>query len=465
MNIFTSRPDAMYIAAKAILQGETLDEGLSDIIDNVKNFKKGDKTNFGVVTSVEANSISFKAKDLPITRIVFNQRKMGSKDFVLDKLVMIESSELEGETTFEPGQKVKVVGNVVGKGSSGTVYSGGNNFIVVITSSGKKSFHSSDLKIIKEETVLEKFNPGEGMTAAPINSTTVFAKGLRKLWGIKMRSGKWADLFVGLFDLPDEMVEKPYGIISLKAGVKIDRYASVDDFNAAFEKRKMTIKEYASQQISVKPKKAPVIGQKVKIKMLTDWGPVRAGEEFDAVWKKTNFADQIRLDVEGLPRATMHPSIFYFVDTNTIHIDKRLELQEMFTPLAESDGHIEKLASIADKALDKAYGYGISVPGNTFGWQANLKSAQFAKEIITAGIVDIEVISDAIHKGWNETAKAFVKNPNQFSDTANLKADGKLEAKLAQRAKLMNTPYKSLPNDEKEKDRVVARALLRALNS
>jgi len=132
---------------------------------------------------------------------------------------------------------------------------------------------------------------------------------------------------------------------------------------------------------------------------------------------------------------------------------------------AESDGHIQKLASIADKALDAAYGYGISVPGNTFGWQANLKSAEYAKEIITAGIVDIEVISDAIHRGWNETAKAFVKNPNQFSDTAKLKAAGKLDAKLAQRAKLMNTPYRSLPNDEKEKDRVVARALLRALNS
>jgi len=126
---------------------------------------------------------------------------------------------------------------------------------------------------------------------------------------------------------------------------------------------------------------------------------------------------------------------------------------------------INQLAAISDKALDDAYHYGRSTPGNTFGWQANLKSAEFAKKAIESGITDIEAIADAIHKGWNVTAKAFVQNSDQFDDTEKLKASGKLEAKLAQREKLMNIPYAQLSDEEQEKDRVVARALLAALSN
>ena len=124
---------------------------------------------------------------------------------------------------------------------------------------------------------------------------------------------------------------------------------------------------------------------------------------------------------------------------------------------------VQQLATISDEALDNAYHYGRSSPGNTFGWQANLKSAAYAKQMIDKGITDIEAISDAIHKGWNVTARAFVQNPEQFSDTEKLRAAGKLEAKLQQREKLMNIGYAQLPDEEQEKDRVVARALLQAL--
>lgn len=123
----------------------------------------------------------------------------------------------------------------------------------------------------------------------------------------------------------------------------------------------------------------------------------------------------------------------------------------------------EQLATISDEALDNAYGYGRSTPGNTFGWQANLKSAEYAAAAINGGETDIERISDEIHKGWNETAKRFVQNPDQFDDTSKLRESGKLDAKLAQREKLMNIAYSQLPEEEKEKDRVVARALLQAI--
>jgi len=124
---------------------------------------------------------------------------------------------------------------------------------------------------------------------------------------------------------------------------------------------------------------------------------------------------------------------------------------------------VPQLAAISDEALDLAYHYGRSTPGNTFGYQANLKSAAYAKQMIDQGVTDIEAISDAIHKGWNVTAQAFVQNPDQFDDTAKLATAGKLEAKLQQRAQLMKQNYAQLPEEEKEKDRVVARALLQAI--
>jgi len=130
---------------------------------------------------------------------------------------------------------------------------------------------------------------------------------------------------------------------------------------------------------------------------------------------------------------------------------------------SEQELSVGQLATISDEALDKAYGYGRSTPGNSFGWQANLMSAANAKMMIDAGVTDIEKISDAIHKGWNVTAQKFVQNPDQFGDTEKLRQAGKLEAKLAQRAKLMKIDYIELDNEEKEKDRVVARALLQAI--
>ena len=125
---------------------------------------------------------------------------------------------------------------------------------------------------------------------------------------------------------------------------------------------------------------------------------------------------------------------------------------------------IEQLAMISDKALDDAYKYGRSTPSNTFGWQANLKSAEFAKKVIDAGETDIEKISDAIHKGWWSVAQKFVDNPDQFDDTKKLRDEGKLDKKMQQRIDQM-VPYNQLTDDQKEIDRIVARALLQALTN
>jgi hypothetical protein len=122
----------------------------------------------------------------------------------------------------------------------------------------------------------------------------------------------------------------------------------------------------------------------------------------------------------------------------------------------------DQLAAISAKALDDEYHYGPSTPGNSFGWQANLNSAAYAKKIIDKGVTNIEEISDAIHKGWNVTAQAFVENPYQFDDTEKLELAGNLEKKIDDSKKLMTTEYADLKYSEQEKDRVVARALLKS---
>ena len=127
-----------------------------------------------------------------------------------------------------------------------------------------------------------------------------------------------------------------------------------------------------------------------------------------------------------------------------------------FINLVESAQSVEQLAHISDKALDDAYHYGRSTPGANFGWMANLQSAKAAKKLIDAGETDIETISDAIHKGWNITAAADYKGQLQL-DTPTP------EDKKLKRAKLAMQSYGQLPEEEKEKDRVVARAMLAAL--
>ena len=113
MKPFHYHEDPMYAAAAAVLTGQTvteeavqLEEGVEQIAAAVENLKKGDKTNFGVVTDIGSNSISFKAKDLPVTKIAFNQRKMGSKDFVLDKLVKLKE-DVSLEEAMELDESIK----------------------------------------------------------------------------------------------------------------------------------------------------------------------------------------------------------------------------------------------------------------------------------------------------------------------------------------------------------------------
>jgi hypothetical protein len=117
---------------------------------------------------------------------------------------------------------------------------------------------------------------------------------------------------------------------------------------------------------------------------------------------------------------------------------------------------IEELATISDKALHDRYHFALSTPGKSFGWLSNLESAKAALRVINQGVTDIDVIADAIHDGWNITAMA------DYNGELDLDTPTPDEKKLKRYA-LAQKSYAELDDDEQEKDRVVARALLKTL--
>lgn len=148
-------------------------------------------------------------------------------------------------------------------------------------------------------------------------------------------------------------------------------------------------------------------------------------------------------------------------------LERRLASLEHVLSVKTAGSHVKlpshelaELAHISDKALDHAYHYGMSKPG-TFGYKANEQSVLHAMDVIASGNTNIEAIADAVHKGWSH-AFFTVKDPAYKDPTIVDEATGltKGQKKYNSRLALAKTSYHSLSNDEKEKDRVVARAVL-----
>jgi hypothetical protein len=111
---------------------------------------------------------------------------------------------------------------------------------------------------------------------------------------------------------------------------------------------------------------------------------------------------------------------------------------------------ITQATNVSDIALDNAYGYGLSTDHNSFGYQANKLSATFALcAIVGNNERDIEVIANAVHDGWSFAAYN-VYDPRYEAQPQ----------KKVNRVALADTLYSDLDEEEKEKDRVIARAIL-----
>ena len=104
----------------------------------------------------------------------------------------------------------------------------------------------------------------------------------------------------------------------------------------------------------------------------------------------------------------------------------------------------------SDAALDARYGYGRATgPKTSFGRAANRASAaamlrRLRKDRDEGRATSRESGADAVHQGWAHTARTSADQTPE---------------KKERRAKLADTPYSQLPNDEQEKDRVSADAV------
>jgi len=352
---------------------------------------------------------------------------------------LFNSGLTESKSGLKVGDAVIITGNVEFRGKTGDVVDIGRNgdFVVVdLYNHGRKSFHSSDVDhndyAGSDDEQEYQQRVAEGDLDKFKKYTRPVVKTTPKIERTTNPSGRTTD-----------HVE---WIVTSDTG----------------EKRRFTSKKSAQEYYNMCTKRhvaEDMFGLDPKVKAKIQQIAVEISDipgYWD--WKRDTFTPYGILELEKA------------LDNNKKYVKYALSLTAdddyAYEDVAEGSAQelsIQQLATISDEALDNAYGYGRSAPGNTFGWQANLMSAAYAKKMIDAGVTDIEKISDAIHKGWNVTAQKFVQNPDQFDDTEKLRQAGKLDAKLQQRAKLMKINYADLDNEEQEKDRVVARALLQAM--
>jgi hypothetical protein len=89
--------DPLIAAAESMM----LTEDVAKIKKKVDQLEVGDKTNYGTVVAIGSDSITFKAKDTPKTKIVFRQRKMGSPDYLLMNLVKLTPDGKKLDKTFK----------------------------------------------------------------------------------------------------------------------------------------------------------------------------------------------------------------------------------------------------------------------------------------------------------------------------------------------------------------------------
>jgi len=121
--------------------------------------------------------------------------------------------------------------------------------------------------------------------------------------------------------------------------------------------------------------------------------------------------------------------------------------------MEKEDSEYEKAS---DAALDARYGYGrASGDKHSFGRAANRSSAAAALRAIRRGQrsgsgTSTEAGANAVHQGWAHTART---------------SSDQTPEKKERRAKLADTPYSNLPNDEQEKDRVSFNAVRAVYNN
>lgn len=161
----TYQSDPLFVAAQSVID-TVLNEGVDEIKAKVAKMKVGEVTNFGTITKIGDSFIEFKANLSGKTSIKFNQRKMGSKDFVLDKLISLKKEDVDGvldeatgsadiDTSFDSAsEKAKWVSNAKAKG-------------LTVKFSGQSTLVSGDKKALAKFLVNHYDSKGDAMKAHP----------------------------------------------------------------------------------------------------------------------------------------------------------------------------------------------------------------------------------------------------------------------------------------------------------
>lgn len=254
MNNFHYHQDPLYSAAASIL------EGVADIQTIVKNFAVGDNTNFGKVLEIGSDSITFKAKDLPKTKISFGQRKMGSSEYVLSKL-----TKLKEETDAEVVTEETITATTIGKITAAQIekyldsqnfkaieqickfmtddeletwaangYDGRTYELLMKYRKKNESYEGDSDDSLTEGTAWKILNTtlrGLGFEPATHSDLRGF-KGVPKesilnLYGIPMRAGKWADVWFAILE------DDSYVVVS---GNQVYEYDHVGDAIKSIQK-------------------------------------------------------------------------------------------------------------------------------------------------------------------------------------------------------------------------------------
>ena len=114
---------------------------------------------------------------------------------------------------------------------------------------------------------------------------------------------------------------------------------------------------------------------------------------------------------------------------------------------------IEDLAQKVNTALIESFGQGAAGPTNNFEWLALVESVRLIKIATDSGVGDIEKLAQSAHQGWCNIVKADV------DDQLILDTPTTPERKHKRRA-LTLIPYEHFPDQEKERYRLMARAVL-----
>jgi len=95
--------------------------------------------------------------------------------------------------------------------------------------------------------------------------------------------------------------------------------SSIQIITESFETYSRTVILTEAQKVKV--------GDSGSVECIANFGACTVGDVYKGKWLQASFPDQLKLELDRLPRSTSHPIIFLNKDTNKVSISKQFKLQ------------------------------------------------------------------------------------------------------------------------------------------